>query len=675
MCGLLGFFGGIAGDVDSDEALLRRMADTLVHRGPDDGGCWCDSEQRIGLGHRRLAVVDLSPTGYQPMVSASGRYVIAFNGEIYNHLDLRGGLDKSARPHLSPTLSHEGRVDAGDGRREISWRGRSDTETLLAGIEAWGLEATLKKSIGMFAIALWDRQTRTLTLARDRMGEKPLYYGWQGSGNERVFLFGSELKALKTHPAFCAEIDRNSLALLMRHSYIPAPYSIYRSIAKLRPGCLLTVSLNQREPRVMPYWSGKQVVEDGLAQPFAGSASDAVDALEKLLKNAIRQQMMADVPLGAFLSGGIDSSTVVALMQAQSSRPVKTFTIGFNEEGYNEAVHAKAVAQYLGTEHTELYVSPQQAMKVIPRLPSLYDEPFADSSQIPTFLVSQMARQHVTVSLSGDAGDELFGGYNRYVMASRLWARLEHLPVSVRRMLASAITAVSPKAWDALAKPLLVMLPKGTGAVQVGDKLHKGAGVLASRTTAELYRGMVSHWSDPASLVLGAEEPATVLTDPTRQPLVNSEVERMMALDMLSYLPDDILTKVDRAAMGVSLETRVPFLDHRVVEFAWRLPLTYKLHEGVGKWALRQVLYKHVPKELIERPKMGFGVPIDAWLRGPLREWAESLLDESRLKQEGFFHAEPIRQKWREHLSGERNWQYHLWDVLMFQAWLEAQCA
>lgn len=661
MCGLAGFLQVNGFGFDQACALAAYMGERIAHRGPDDSGVWVDADACIALAHRRLAILDLSPAGHQPMASSSGRYVIAFNGEIYNHLALR--LELEAIP-FSPALPR-------DAKWSTAWQGHSDTETLLAGFDAWGIEATVKKTIGMFAFAVWDRQTRTLMLGRDRLGEKPLYYGWQGN----AFLFGSELKALKAHPAFRAEIDRNALALLMRHNYIPAPYSIYQGIAKLHPGCLLTVSLDQHEPRVAPYWSGKQVAEEGSAKPFAGSADEAVNALEKLLMDAVGQQMVADVPLGAFLSGGVDSSTVVALMQAQSSRPVRTFSIGFYEDGYNEAQHAKAVAQHLGTDHTEWYATPQDALGVISRLPVLYDEPFADSSQIPTFLVAQMTRQHVAVSLSGDAGDELFGGYNRYVLTRRLWGRLAHLPVGVRRVLAGVITAVSPQAWDAFAKLLLAVLPKGMDAVHVGDKLHKGAGVLASRSSAELYRGMMSHWPDPASLVLGAEEHATVLTDPTLQPLVNSEIERMMALDMLSYLPDDILAKVDRAAMGVSLETRVPFLDHRVVEFAWRLPLSYKLRDGVGKWPLRQVLYKHVPRKLIERPKMGFGVPIDSWLRGPLKEWAESLLDESRLKREGFFHAEPIRQKWREHLLGERNWQHQLWSVLMFQAWLEEQGA
>lgn len=644
MCGLAGFLGGVAA-IGGDEALLKRMADTLVHRGPDDAGIWADAENRIGFGHRRLAIVDLSAAGHQPMASANSRYVIAFNGEIYNHLALRISLEELGQ---APT-----------------WRGHSDTETLLAGIEAWGLEVTLKKAIGMFAIALWDRQTGTLALARDRMGEKPLYFGWQGAGASRAFLFGSELKALKAHPAFLATIDRGALCLLMRHNYIPAPYSIYQGTAKLEPGCWLTVSLTQLEPKITKYWDAAQVALDGVAQPFSGSPDEAVDALEKLAKDAVRQQMVADVPLGAFLSGGIDSSTVVALMQAQSTRSVKTFTIGFEEETYSEAVHAKAVAQHLGTEHIELYVTPQQAMEVIPRLPDLYCEPFADSSQIPTFLVSQMARRHVTVSLSGDAGDELFCGYNRYQLTARLWQRLALLPKPLRSMVARGITAVAPQTWNRY----VGFLPW----TSVGDKLHKGADVLASASAEELYLGMISSWDDPADVVIGGIEPATKLTGNAPALTGMNDVERMMALDALTYLPDDILAKVDRATMGVSLESRVPFLDHRVVEFAWRLPMEYKLRQGETKWALRQVLYRHVPRELIERPKMGFGFPIDIWLRGPLKHWAEDLLGEKRLAAEGYFHPQPIRQKWADHLSGKRNWSSHLWTVLMFQAWLDKE--
>jgi asparagine synthase (glutamine-hydrolysing) len=453
----------------------------------------------------------------------------------------------------------------------------------------------------------------------------------------------------------------------MRHNYIPAPYSIYQGISKLEPGCLLSVSLDRPEPKIWKYWDALEVAGTRLKNQFEGTPDEAVDALERLAKDAVRQQMMADVPLGAFLSGGIDSSTVVALMQGQSSRPVKTFTIGFNEKGYNEAEHAKAVARHLGTEHTELYVTSQQAMDVIPRLPTLYCEPFSDSSQIPTFLVSQLARQHVTVSLSGDAGDELFCGYNRYQMTNDLWHKLSAIPAPLRAIASKGITAIAPNKWDRIAR----FIPGAARYASLGDKLHKGAGVLGSRTVEELYLGMVSHLRDPAEWVIGGKEPATKLSQNNAALHDLNAVERMMALDAVSYLPDDILVKVDRAAMGVSLEGRVPFLDHRVVEFAWSLPLGHKLREGQTKWPLRQVLYRHVPRELIDRPKMGFGIPLHDWLRGPLKDWAENLLDEQRLQREGFFYPKPIRQKWTEHLSGKRNWAYLLWNVLMFQAWLE----
>jgi asparagine synthase (glutamine-hydrolysing) len=652
MCGFVGFLGWLeTNGVLGNQALLKRMADTIVNRGPDDEGYWSDLDCRIGVGHRRLSIVDLSPEGHQPMMSASGRYVIAFNGEIYNHMDCRALL---AITGLS-----------------LTWRGHSDTETLLAGFDSWGIQATIERCIGMFAFAVWDKQTSSLTLGRDRLGEKPLYYGWQGHGQNATFLFGSELKALKAHPAFAAGIDRNALCLLMRHNYIPAPYCIYQGIAKLEAGCLLTVSLAQPEPMIVRYWSAAAVAVAGCAAPFAGTPTQAVDELEVLLKSAVQQQMMADVPLGAFLSGGIDSSTVVALMQAQSSRPVKTFTIGFNEEGYNEAVHAKAVAKHLGTEHTELYVSSHQALDVIPRLPTLYCEPFSDSSQIPTFLVSQLARHQVTVSLSGDAGDELFCGYNRYVLTDKLWQKLCVLPAGTRLLAARGLTSLSPSRWNSLLEIVQGLLPSSLRQANLGDKLHKAAGVLAAGDRDALYFGLVSHWDDPASVVIGGTEPPTLLTGNAPELDGLDGIQRMMALDALTYLPDDILVKVDRAGMGVSLEGRVPFLDHRVVEFAWSLPQSLKLRDGVGKWVLRQVLYRHVPKELIERPKMGFGVPIGDWLRGPLRDWAESLLDEARLQRDGYFHPAPIRQKWAEHLSGARNWQYLLWDVLMFQAWLE----
>jgi asparagine synthase (glutamine-hydrolysing) len=650
MCGFVGFLGGRVDSVASDDAVqLTKMADAIVRRGPDDFGHWTDSERRIGLGHRRLSIVDLSAAGHQPMASASGRYVIAFNGEIYNHLDCRA------------ELAHAG--------HQVAWRGHSDTETLLAAFDAWGIDGTVRRCIGMFAFAVWDRDSQSLTLGRDRLGEKPLYYGWQGTGSGATFLFGSELSALKAHRQFKAEVDRDALCLLMRHNYIPTPHTIFKGVSKLTAGSLLQLSLADPVPQLRRYWSMEEVAQAGLAQPFNGTPAEAVDELDTLLRSAVAQQMVADVPLGAFLSGGIDSSTVVALMQAQSNRPVKTFTIGFNEEGYNEATHAKAVAKHLGTDHTELYVTSRQAMDVIPSLPKIYSEPFSDSSQIPTFLVSQLARQQVTVSLSGDAGDELFCGYNRYVLADTVWRRLHMLPARLRGAIAHGLYAVPTAKWNGLLNPLQGLLPEALRQTNVGDKLHKAAGVLGAGSIDELYLGLVSHWTSPSDLVIDGQEAPTFLSGGASGLQGLADIPRMMALDAMTYLPDDILVKVDRASMGVSLEGRVPFLDHRVVEFAWRLPQAIKLKDGVGKWPLREVLYRYVPRQLIERPKMGFGIPVGEWLRGPLRDWAEHLLDEQRLRQEGFFHAEIVRTKWREHLSGERNWQYHLWDVLMFQAW------
>lgn len=663
MCGITGFLS-VSGFPDRPAELIRRMADLLVHRGPDDGDVWVDRDAGIALGHRRLSILDLSPAGRQPMMSATGRFVIVFNGEIYNHLELRKGLEGSSAVSF-------------DDVNKLGWRGHSDTETLLAAFDAWGVEATLKKCVGMFAIALWDRETRVLTLARDRLGEKPLYYGWQ----KDAMLFGSELKALKAHPSFRGEIDRDALTLLLRHNYIPAPYSIYKGIYKLPPGsywqlsvagALAANSSSGRNGVLKAYWSAREVVEHAQASLFDGTEEDALEEVERLLAQSISGQMMADVPLGAFLSGGIDSSTVVALMQAQSTRPVKTFTIGFHEEGYNEAEHAHAVARHLGCEHTELYMKPDEALAAIPRLPTLYDEPFSDSSQIPTYLVSGLAASHVTVSLSGDGGDELFGGYNRYFWAQRIWRKLGWVPRPLRMALAGGLTTLPPEAWNGAFERLSHVLPSRWRYKTPGDKLHKLAEVLAVKSPEEIYLALVSHWKQPGQIVVNGREQPTALTDSGQWANLPDFESRMMYLDTVTYLPDDILTKVDRAAMGVSLETRVPMLDHRLLEFAWHLPLSMKIRDGQGKWILRQVLYRHVPQKLVERPKMGFGVPIDAWLRGPLRAWAEDLLSEKRLEREGFFRSQPIRQKWAEHLTGRRNWSYYLWDVLMFQGWLSA---
>lgn len=667
MCGIAGVLAGAGIHLDSPQAIARSMADAITHRGPDDAGAWADGEAGIALGHRRLSIIDLSPAGHQPMQSASGRFVIAFNGEIYNHLELRAELRSTAA--------------------EPVWCGHSDTETLLAAIEHWGVETTLQKTVGMFAIALWDVRERTLYLARDRFGEKPLYYGWVND----AFVFGSELKALRAYPGFANPVSREALALYMRFSYVPAPYSIYQGIFKLEPGCLLSVcgqppKMADFQPLRLPvavpgltlhrWWSLAQVVEAGAKQPILDEM-EALAVLEDRLSEAVKLQSLADVPLGAFLSGGVDSSAIVALMQRQAMQPVKTFTIGFEEAGFDESPHARAVAHHLGTLHTELFVTAAEALDVIPRLPVMYDEPFADSSQIPTHLVCHAARQHVTVALSGDAGDELFGGYNRYFWGPRIWRRLACLPYPARQALGRAITSLPVAGWDALGAPLNALLPGKRGIARVGDKAHKLAARLRGvQNMDDLYLRLVSEWQDPAQAVRGeggpVSEPPGLLADPLPAAGVADATLRMMYRDSMTYLPDDILCKVDRAAMSTSLETRVPFLDHRVAELAWRLPLGMKVRGNEGKWALRQVLYKYVPRELIDRPKAGFGIPVGQWLRGPLRPWAESLLDEKRLAAEGYFHPAPIRQRWAEHVSGHRDHTPGLWAVLMFQAWLEA---
>jgi len=656
VCGITGFIEPKR-ERSNDELcdLVTRMATTLQHRGPDDSGVWVDAAAGIALGHRRLSIIDLSPLGHQPMLSADGRYLIIFNGEIYNFRALREELE---------SLGHK-------------FRGHSDTEIMLAAFVQWPVQAALQRFNGMFAFALWDRHERNLYLARDRMGEKPMYYGWQG----HTFLFGSELKALREHPSFRNEVNREALTLFLRYSYIPAPYSIYTGIHKLPAGTLLKLDCSQAQvalPQPEAYWSLREAVQTGVAQASClqtGSlrydVNETIVQFDELLREAVKLRMEADVPLGAFLSGGIDSSTIVALMQAQSSRPVKTFTMGFHESGYNEAEHAKAVAQYLGTEHTELYVTPEETRAVIPRLPMMYDEPFSDSSQIPTFLVAQLARRHVTVSLSGDGGDELFAGYKHYQAGQKIWSKIKWLPASARQTVARAIQSIPAGAWTTSFGWMKNTIAKYGRPGAVGDKMHKVAEVLAIAHEANFYQMLISHWKEPEQIVIGGREPCAAFVDPQQQIALPSFMHHMMYTDAAIYLPDDILVKVDRASMAVSLESRVPLLDHRVVEFVWRVPLAMKLREGKTKWLLRQVLYKYVPPALIEREKMGFGVPIHEWLRGPLREWAEALLDERRLQQEGFFHPQPIQQKWQEHQRGEHDWQYYLWDVLMFQAWLE----
>lgn len=645
MCGINGFFD-TKKQMSPDEmgSVVQKMSHALAHRGPDDSGLWVDAENGIALGHRRLAIIDISPEGHQPMMSLDNRYVIVFNGEIYNFLELRRELERLGQ----------------------SFQGHSDTSVMLAGFSEWGVHEAVKRFNGMFAFALWDRLERTLHLGRDRLGEKPLYYGCIG----QTLLFGSELKALKAHPAFQPQINRDALALFLRYNCVPAPYSIYKDIYKLPPGTVLTWN-GTDDPARVSYWSVKEVAVAGVAEPFQGSEQAAVARLDTLLRDAVGLRMVADVPIGAFLSGGIDSSTVVALMQSQSSQPVKTFTIGFHEDAYNEAQHAKAVAKHLGTDHTELYVTPEEALAVIPKLPILYDEPFADDSQIPTFLVSQLAKTHVTVSLSGDGGDELFAGYNRYFWGRSIWQKIGWMPPTLRSLAARALTGITPQSWDRGFTKFNALLPPKLRQSPPGGKLHKLAEILAAQDPESMYAGLVSHWKDPAAIVIGAKEPVTALSDRHSWAKLPDFTQTMMYLDTITYLPDDILAKVDRASMGVSLEARVPFLDHRVVELAWQIPLSMKIRGVKGKWLLRQVLDKYVPRTLIERPKAGFGMPIDIWLRGPLRDWGEALLDESRLRQQGFFNPQPIRQKWAEHLLGDRNWQYYLWDVLMFQAWLE----
>lgn len=659
MCGLVGIFGAVRRGIAKDVAAMSK---SLGHRGPDDRGVWVDINAGIGLAHVRLAVLDLTPAGHQPMISHSGRYVTVFNGEIYNHLDLRKELEMagSAPP----------------------WNGNSDTETWLAAVECWGLESALTKSVGMFAIAVWDNQTKTLFLARDRMGEKPLYYGWIG----REFVFGSELKAFRELENFDGSVSRPALALYMRYASVPAPHSIYKGIYKLEPGCFLSVAgVETHEPniplrapadfgslRLRRWWDLAQVQLSGSENLIADDDA-AISALEAVLVGSIDSQSLADVPVGAFLSGGVDSSLVVALMQQRASRPIKTFTVGFEEPDFDESSYARAVATHLGTEHTELTVTATDAMSLIGQLPAVYDEPFADASQIPTFFVCRAARRKVTVSLSGDGGDELFGGYDHYLRGPKIWSNLKYAPYKFRRGLGYAINAMPASALEYIGNTLNSVLPPKKRVDRLTNKIMTAGALLYDSYSIETFHlSLVSKWRSPDTLVLGVPKPN--LTELIHRSRLSTNCElSMMFRDSIDYLPNSILCKVDRAAMANSLETRTPFLDHRLVEIAWRLPLNMKIRAGQTKWALRQVLYKYVPKSLIERPKAGFGIPLGDWLRGPLRQWADDLLDESLLKSGGFLSPDPICKQWKEHLKGNSDNSTRLWTVLMFQAWLERE--
>lgn len=639
MCGLAGILSKKP-FLDGADALLKKLGKAIFSRGPDSSGTWVELNDGIGMVHRRLAIVDLTEAGHQPMSSVSGRYILAFNGEIYNHLELRAELE-NANP--------------------LHWKGHSDTETLLAGIEAWGLEDTLQRSVGMFAIALWDIESKRLFLARDRFGEKPLYYG---NYEEDSMIFGSELKSFRAHPDFKPVIDRDSLASYLRYNYVPAPKSIYKDVYKVEPATIVEFDTSLNLVSKVCYWDAVEKIRESQRAQFDDSGT-AITTLEIALQHAVKEQMLADVPLGAFLSGGVDSSLIVSLMTSQTEVPVKTFSIGFNEEQFNEAVFAAAVAKHLGTEHKELIVTADDALQVVDKIAAIYDEPFSDSSQIPTFLVSELASKHVTVCLSGDAGDEIFCGYNRYLMTKKVWKWLSKVPLFGRRWMAAVIKKVSIESWN----KVNCLLPASYRMSNLGDKLHKAASVVDATNLHELYLKLTSIWQAPETVVLGASNSNIIENDARLEEL--DSITWMMATDTLTYMSGDILAKVDRAAMAVSLETRVPFLDHRVFELAWRIPLKHKVRGAKGKVPLREILYKYVPKKLIERPKTGFGIPVAEWLRGGLRSWAEQLIDKDRLKDEGFFDSEVISKMWKEHQDGTRNWHYQLWAILMFQNWYE----
>jgi asparagine synthase (glutamine-hydrolysing) len=641
MCGIAGIYNFSAGrDRRPLQATLDAMTGTLAHRGPDSSGAWIDANRGVGLGHRRLAIRDLTPTGHQPMVSACQRYVITYNGEVYSHREIGVDLEKC-------------------GRR---MRGTSDTEIILEACAEWGVVTAVKRLIGMFAFALYDREEHALYLVRDRLGIKPLYWGlFHGQ-----LIFGSELKALRAAKIWEPRLDRNALAACMRHGYIPAPHSIYLGVQKLEPGCMLRLG-GQGIPEIAKFWDLRGIAERGCRAPLQGPDGELLGQLDDLLRDAVQRRLVADVPLGSLLSGGIDSSLVSALMAEQSDRPINTFSIGFQEQEFNEAPYARAIAKHLGTQHTELYVEPGHALGLVEKLPYWYDEPFADSSQIPTALVCELTGKHVSVVLTGDGGDELFAGYNHYALGLGLWEKANLAPPALRKLGAHAILSQPHTRLDRLGK----CIPRRWRPAQLGMKMHKFASAILLDDPDSRYWRMLSHWHEPDAIVIGAHESKGIQWDETVKNSIPNFLDRMQFLDTVTYLPGDILTKVDRASMSVALEARMPLLDHRVVELAWNMPRRMKLRDGQSKWALRQLLYKRVPRRLIDRPKMGFGVPLDQWLRGPLREWAGNLLGGQRLERQGLFAAGPIRERWQAHLDGA-NWGYSLWNVLMAQAWIDA---
>ena len=645
MCGITGF---LFTEIKENKypILLSKMAKKIAHRGPDDSGHWFSFDDKIGLAHRRLSILDISKAGAQPMHSHSNRYVIVYNGEIYNHLSIRKEIY--------------------DYNKFNGWTGTSDTETLLRGFELWGIEKMLEKCTGMFAIAIWDKKNKCLNLARDRIGEKPLYYGWQG----RSFIFGSELKAFSDHPDFKKEINKDSIFSLLRYYNVSGPNTIFKDIFKLRPGTVLSINQkNECDEKV--FWSAHDISSKDSHDMKNKSDKIVIEDLHFLLRSSIKNQMLSDVPLGAFLSGGVDSSLIVSLMQEQSNNPIKTFTIGFDEDGYNEAEFAKKVAKELGTEHNEMYVSPADALNVIPKLPKIYDEPFSDTSQIPTYLVSQLASKSVKVSLTGDGGDELFCGYNRYLMADKVFNKMRLVPMSIRNSVHNALKNVTPGQWDRFAARVRFLLPRFAKLNNLGDKFYKGIDLVSSDSMVDLYLRLVTHWNDPSRALLEGKDRLLVDYPDNMRLSSFDEVKGMMLMDLVTFLPDDLLVKMDRAAMAVSLETRAPFLDHKIVEYAFSLDQRFKVRDGNTKWILKEILNQYIPKAFFDRPKMGFAVPIGKWLRGPLKEWADELLNDNRLKNEGFFNHKEIKLKWKQHQSNTHNWDYHLWDVLMFQAWLE----